>query len=141
MESIDQLASEIAACRRREQIGLSVRHAPIMNRGTGREILVVGIEPGNTELQSGEAFSPSGLAGRRLVGWLIQAGIGNSRAEILKRTHMTSLCKCNIEKKSELSRAAANCFPYLEKQIALLRPRVVVTVGVEPLKMLVRGTC
>jgi DNA polymerase len=105
-----------------------------MDRGTGREILIVGIEPGATEVRSGQAFSGSG--GRRLMNWLSSAAVGRDRTEILARAHMTSLCKCNVVDKRSLAQAARNCFPFLQQQIAILTPRVLVTLGAGPLNFI-----
>jgi uracil-DNA glycosylase family 4 len=131
---LQQLANEITCCRRCDEQGFSVRHASRMNRGEGREILVIGIEPGNTEMDTGEAFS--GLAGKRLMAWLIQAGVGVNRDEILSRAHLTSLCKCNVEDKRLLVRAARNCLPFLQRQVEILCPRLCITLGAQPLRFL-----
>jgi uracil-DNA glycosylase len=96
--------------------------------------MVIGIEPGNTELGSGEAFS--GLAGRRLMEWLRLAGLGDNREEVLKRAHLTSLCKCKVEKAPDRPIAARNCLPFLQAQIEILSPSIVLTLGAEPLRFL-----
>jgi len=128
------LSDEIGQCRRCDDARITVRHAGAMNRGVGRDLMVIGIEPGNTELDTGEAFS--GLAGRRLMDWLIDAGVGTNRTEILSRSHLTSICKCNIVSKHHLMRAAANCLPFLQQQIAIVNPGVCITLGSEPLRFL-----
>jgi len=93
--------------------------------------MVVGVEPGQTEIKTAEAFS--GPAGKRLIEWLTRADVGNSRAAIMERSHMTSLCKCYVENKRLVPKAASNCFPFLKAQIELINPRVLVTLGAEPL--------
>jgi uracil-DNA glycosylase family 4 len=132
--SLEDLSDSIFVCRKCDESNISVQHASRMNRGVGRDALIVGIEPGNTEIISGEAFS--GLGGRRLMEWLISAGVGESRNEILRRVHMTSICKCKIRDKTLLGPAARNCLPYLQRQIAILNPRICVTLGAEPMHFL-----
>jgi uracil-DNA glycosylase len=133
-DQLVQLSVEVSNCRLCDQSGIEVRHAGPMNRGTGRDALIVGIQPGNTELETAEAFS--GLGGRRLMEWLEGAGLGNSREEILQRVHMTSICKCNVTGESTLRQAAQNCHRFLQRQIAIFQPRVFVTLGKEPVQFL-----
>jgi uracil-DNA glycosylase family 4 len=105
-----------------------------MNCGNGQRILIVGIEPGQTEIESGEAFS--GSAGKRLIEWLVLAGVGRARDEILTQTHMTSLCKCQVVLGKHLEQAVRNCFPFLEQQIAILNPQFCITLGAVPFRIL-----
>ena len=112
-DQLVQLSMEVSDCRLCDQSGIELRHAGPMNRGTGSDALIVGIQPGNTELETAEAFS--GLGGRRLMEWLERAGLGDSREAILQRVHMTSICKCHITDPSALRQAAQNCHRFLQR--------------------------
>ena len=128
------LSNDIAACRKCDESGIRVLHAPPMTRGAISPIMVIGIEPGKNELKTAIAFS--GPAGKRLKGWLKQVGLGDGDDEIFARTYFTSLCKCNNKKSSTIAKAARNCFPFLQRQINLIRPRLVLTLGIEPISQL-----
>jgi uracil-DNA glycosylase len=105
-----------------------------MERGLGRDILVIGIEPGSTEVKQQKAFS--GPAGKRLIGWLEAAGLGSTRQDVLQRSYLTSLTKCTIKTNSRRRAAVSNCYRFLERQIELIRPKVCVTLGLEPFTLL-----
>jgi uracil-DNA glycosylase len=105
-----------------------------MVRGYGSDILVIGVCPGKTEVQSGQAFS--GAAGKRLMEWLVRGGVGHDREELFDRAYFTSLCKCAAPNKRTLQKAIHNCFPFLETQIRLVQPRIVLPLGREPIQTL-----
>ena len=134
VSEFDQLAEEISSCTVCDSHGLEVGHVPPMERGTGTQVLVIGRDPGRTEVKTAEAFS--GPAGRRLMGWLRDAGLGSTREEILSRCYLTSLCKCRIVRTGELQQAIRNCFPFLERQIQVVQPTVCITLGMDPLRTL-----
>jgi uracil-DNA glycosylase family 4 len=62
--------------------------------------------------------------------------VGRDRDEILPRVHMTSICKCRIEYPKFQHQAGRNCLPYLQQQIAILRPGICITLGAHVLKFL-----
>lgn len=135
LAELTAISKEIASCRRCDSQGLSVRHSGLMYRGHGgHRIMVVGIEPGESELTSGEAFT--GPAGQQLMRWLIAAEIGNSRNELLKRCLFTSLRKCQVSDKRQTSRANGNCHAFLRRQRQVVNPTIIVTLGQEPLSEL-----
>lgn len=105
-----------------------------MQRGKGRFAIVVGIEPGKTEIELGEAFS--GPGGRKLLSWIGNAGIGNNREEIFDRMYFTSLLKCKLSSNSDLPRAVQNCSRFLDEQFRIIQPGVCITLGREPLEHL-----
>lgn len=133
-DRLEVLSATIRECRVCDRHGLKVKHSQGMKRGDGRDVMVIGVEPGNTELEIGEAFS--GLSGRRLVGWLQLAGLGETRERVLARSHLTSICKCKIGNASERPAAARNCFHFLQEQVEVVSPRIVLTLGLEPLRFL-----
>src|SRR6266700_1357509 len=61
LDPLTELAVEISKCVRCDQDGIHVVHAPAMARGSGRGVLVIGVQPGRTEVKQGIAFSgPAG---------------------------------------------------------------------------------
>src|SRR5580698_4588003 len=91
--SLERLAQRISQCRVCDDQKIQVRHsASAMFRGFGRLAIVVGIQPGNTEVENATAFS--GAAGTRLMKWLVRAEVGRNREEICKRVYFTNLAEC-----------------------------------------------
>jgi uracil-DNA glycosylase len=91
------------------------------------KVLLVAQAPGVTEVSTGLPFT--GPAGKRLEGWFEEAGV--SRGEI----YLSALARCFPGKAPGggdrvPSRAMiANCRPLLSRELALLRPEVVIPVG------------
>ena len=135
--ALDQLAISIRDCRICDEQGVEVRHSSsTMRRGTGQLGMVIGIQPGKTEVASARAFS--GVGGKRLIRWLIDAQVGQGRKEIFERVYFTSLAKCGSEAK-DISSLVRNCRPFLTKQIRILSPKILITLGAEPLRHLFHG--
>jgi DNA polymerase len=89
---------------------------------TQAELLVIGEAPGAEEDRQGEPFV--GRAGQLLNSML--RAMGNPRESV----YIANLLKCrppgNRDPKPE---EAASCLPYLQRQVELLRPRLIVAVG------------
>jgi uracil-DNA glycosylase family 4 len=87
--------------------------------------MVIGQEPGTTECATGRAFS--GPAGARLDKWLIAAGApaGNPRQDV----YLTSRLKCRSSDAKIRGRMALNCDGFLTRQIELVKPRLVISLG------------
>ena len=84
--------------------------------------LIVGEAPGAEEDRRGEPFV--GRAGKLLDAML--AAIGNAREQV----YITNVVKCRPpENRDPRPEEAASCAPYLDRQIALLEPRVILAVG------------
>ncbi|HDQ08636.1 MAG TPA: uracil-DNA glycosylase [Methanoculleus sp.] len=85
-------------------------------------ILFIGEAPGRTEDAQGRPFV--GRAGKILDDLL--AGIGVSRDEVF----ITNIVKCRPPNNRDPTPAEIEaCRPYLEQQIALIRPEVIVPLG------------
>ncbi len=84
--------------------------------------LVIGEAPGADEDQQGEPFV--GRAGQLLNAMLLAIGLPREQVFI------ANILKCrppnNRDPKPE---EAANCAPYLQRQIALLQPKIILAVG------------
>ena len=84
--------------------------------------LVIGEAPGAEEDRRGEPFV--GRAGKLLDAMLLAAG--RARSEV----YIANVVKCRPpENRDPRPEEAASCAPYLERQIALLRPKVILAVG------------
>ena len=128
------LATAISGCRICDKEGIALDHAPPLRRGEGGDFMVVGVAPGKTEVANAEAFV--GPAGKRLMMWLTEAGVGDSREAILARCYLTSVIKCRLHDDRNFHSAARNCLPFFTQQVALVRPKVCITLGLLPLKVL-----
>ena len=117
----DAVAGEVAGCTRCELHRCRTRTV----FGVGDRAaswLVVGEAPGADEDRQGEPFV--GRAGQLLNSMLL--GIGLAREQVF----IANVLKCrppnNRDPKPE---EVAQCLPYLERQIALLRPKIMLAVG------------
>ena len=118
----EQLADEVARCTRCELHRTRTR--PVLGVGDRQaQWLVVGEAPGAEEDRQGEPFV--GRAGQLLDAMLRAIGLVRGRnvyiANILK-----SRPPGNRDPKPE---EVAACLPYLERQIELLRPKIILAVG------------
>ncbi|HUP18930.1 MAG TPA: uracil-DNA glycosylase [Gemmatimonadota bacterium] len=94
-------------------------------------LMVVGEAPGFHEDQQGEAFV--GRAGQLLT--KILAAIGFGREEVF----ITNVLKCRPPDNADpLPHQVAACEPYLETQIALIAPAVILTLGRHAARTLLR---
>jgi DNA polymerase len=117
-EALEQAVSSCRACglwqtRTQTVFGVGNREA---------DLLVIGEAPGAEEDRAGEPFV--GRAGRLLT--LMLAAIGRPRDQ----DYIANILKCrppgNRDPKPEEGRT---CEPYLLRQIALIRPRLILAVG------------
>jgi uracil-DNA glycosylase len=120
-ESWDTIAAEVAECRKcglcetrtRTVFGVGDRNA---------RWLVVGEAPGAEEDKQGEPFV--GRAGGLLNSML--RGIGLAREQVF----IANVLKCRPPNNRDPAPAeVAQCLPYLERQIALLKPSIMLAVG------------
>jgi len=116
-----ELENEIRSCTRCP-LHLSRRNAVPGEGPRDAKIMFVGEAPGATEDELGRPFV--GAAGRLLT--MTMEAVGIRRSEV----YITNVVKCrppnNREPRDEEIKA---CSPFLERQIELLRPRIVVTLG------------
>lgn len=93
--------------------------------------MLIGQAPGVTELEVRKPFA--GRAGRELFRWM--AGIGIGEEEFRDRVYMTAITKCFPGRTvgsgdRRPSRQEVNlCAPFLEAQLALIRPKAILLVG------------
>jgi uracil-DNA glycosylase len=94
--------------------------------------MLVGQAPGVTEVEAKRPFNAS--SGRRLFQWLSEAGF--EEVEFRTSFYMTAVTKCYPGKHPKgkgdrkPSRAEQKlCRPFLERELALVQPRVLLAVG------------
>jgi DNA polymerase len=89
--------------------------------------MFVGEAPGAEEDARGEPFV--GQAGRLLDNMLAAAGLGRDRAGA-EGVFISNVLKCRPPgNRNPETQELARCAPYLQRQIALLRPRIIVVMG------------
>jgi len=117
----EQLRARVAACTR---CALSVtRTQTVFGVGNpSAEWLIVGEAPGAEEDRQGEPFV--GRAGQLLNSML--RAIGLAREQV----YIANVLKCRPPgNRDPAANEAAECLPYLERQIALIKPKIMLAVG------------
>jgi DNA polymerase len=116
-----ELRARVAACRR---CGLcNTRTQTVFGVGNqAAEWLIVGEAPGADEDRQGEPFV--GRAGQLLNSML--RAIGLAREQV----YIANVLKCRPPgNRDPAANEASECLPYLEQQIALLKPKIMLAVG------------
>lgn len=121
MSELQSLAAEVAECTRC-LLHRARTHAVPGEGPENAEIMFVGEAPGFHEDQQGRPFV--GAAGQFLEELL--ESIGLAREDVF----ITNVIKCRPPgNRDPLPREIEACEPYLDRQIELIRPTVVVTLG------------
>lgn len=129
MNSLALLHQELAACKRCPHMVGPVVHGPPVNTG----IFLLGQAPGPREGGLGRPFAWT--AGRTLFRWFHDA-LGVDEAAVRERVYFAAVARCfpgkakggGGDRKPSPEEMAA-CRPFLEREVALLRPRLVLPVG------------
>jgi uracil-DNA glycosylase len=94
-------------------------------------VLLVGQAPGDREPALGRPFAWT--AGKQLFKWF--APLGLSEVQFRARVYMAAVCRCFPGKNPKGGDRVpspveiGNCRPWLERELALLRPELVIPVG------------
>ena len=126
------LHDEIAACRRCAEAGYtveSVSHLVVSGPADAR-LMVIGQAPPSERSSHGRPFS--GPAGQRLFKWLSEAGW--EEEDFRARCYITAITKCYPGKAAKGDRRPSSveqklCRPFLDRELALIHPQVIVLVG------------
>lgn len=94
-------------------------------RGPKANVMIIGQGPGKTELTSQVPFS--GQSGKRLNQWLIRSGADPQNPR--KQVYCTSIVKCYTPTIRHLPIMIHNCRTFLFRQMILVRPSLVITLG------------
>lgn len=126
--SIDKLIDQIKKCRKCFHLK---KYRPIFSPITDADILIIGQAPGKKENEIGIPFI--GPAGKKLFSWF--QDIGLSEEKVRKNFYITQVIKCylgsnRMPKATELK----NCLPYLYSEIDLLKPKLIIPVGILAIK-------
>src|SRR5512132_1458048 len=126
---VASLHARIRACTRCVDAGYLPSAFPIVAGKVSDRVMIIGQAPGAVELTTGLPFS--GRAGAELRRWLAVAGIDEAHLP-----YRTSITKCFPGKAASGAGdrrpsppEIALCAAWLEAELALVRPRVVLLVG------------
>ena len=126
------LHSEMRACRRCLEAGYDIVPGAVFSGPAPAALMLVGQAPGVTEAQVKRPFNAS--SGTRLFQWLAVAGLEED--EFRRGYYMTAVTKCYPGKQAggkgdrRPTRAEQRlCRPFLEQEMALVQPRVMLAVG------------
>jgi uracil-DNA glycosylase len=119
----------LAACRR---CGLDPAVLPIVSLTRGPRVMLVGQAPGKVETGGGLAFA--GRAGKTLFRWLERISLDEATAR--ERIYIAAITRCypgpsptgrgdRVPSPAE----RANCSSWLDDELLLLRPRLLIPVG------------
>ena len=127
---LDEHATALAACRRCVFDDAAV--LPVVSSAREPLAMLVGQAPGKTEVIDRRPFA--GRAGRTLFRWFADVGIAEAVAR--RRIYIAAVTRCypgpspsgrgdRLPSPSEV----ANCSSWLEAELDLIRPRVLIPVG------------
>jgi len=121
-DSLEKISAEISVCKKCRLAQTRNNTVP----GTGNHnplVIIIGEGPGAQEDKTGQAFV--GRAGQYLDKWM--EAIGLNRQEYI---FLANIVKCRPPgNRDPLEDEIALCLPYLERQVALLKPKLILTVG------------
>jgi DNA polymerase len=121
LSSLDAVAAMIAECRQCALCQTRNRTVPGEGNSAAR-LMLIGEGPGATEDQTGRPFV--GAAGELLS--KILGSIGIAREAV----YIANIVKCRPpQNRKPLPEEANACLPYLHRQIALVRPKVLLALG------------
>jgi uracil-DNA glycosylase family 4 len=132
MIDIEELGAQICSCQACVAAGFLPVARPVFRGVTGRRWMAVGQAPAAL---GHERPAYAGAAGVKLRAWLREAGLGEEDP-LEENFYLTSVTKCfpgpgaggkgdRMPSRAEV----ALCAVHLEREIALVRPEVVVTLG------------
>lgn len=150
---LESLSRQIIACRKcprlvrwRETVAQAKRRAyndseywgkPVPGFGDPHaRILVVGLAPGaHGSNRTGRQFTGD-ASGRFLFPALYRAGLATTTDSVnrddglrLRGLYLTASCRCVPPENKPTAQEVLNCRPYLEKEIQLISPTVIVCLG------------
>jgi uracil-DNA glycosylase len=120
VDAWEQLSSEIRACQKCPLH--ATRTQAVVYRGSlAPRLLFIGEAPGVAEDLAGIPFV--GRSGQRLNEAVVRLGLSEEEYGVL------NLLKCHPPRNRFDRDAARTCRPYLDRQIELLSPRILITLG------------
>ncbi len=117
------LAAEVAVCQRCPQLAATRTQTVFGTGSPTARLMFVGEAPGAEEDRTGQPFV--GRAGQLLTD-MITKGMGLTRAEV----YIANILKSRPpDNRNPLPDEIAHCLPYLERQIAIIRPEFLCLLG------------
>ena len=127
------LQAQCRACHVCVDQGIIPEANPTFEGRWGAPFFLVGQAPGPVERESRRPFS--GRAGKELDRWMVRAGFENAE-EFRRLTYIAALMRCfpgrNRAGSGDLKpppAAVANCAHWLEAELRLTKPKVMILVG------------
>jgi uracil-DNA glycosylase len=124
---IEEHQQQLRACTRCS----NMYRPPIVCGPLTSKVLLVGQAPGDKEPALGRPFAWT--AGKQLFKWF--APLGLNETEFRERVYIAAVCRCFPGKNPQggdrvpSPMEVTNCRPWLEREIELLRPTLIVPVG------------
>lgn len=130
MQNLEELKKQVELCEKCSQIKNKTK---VFGKGNKQaEIMIIGEAPGCEEVENGKPFV--GTAGKKLDNYLIEAGFDKEKdiyfANVLKCRPIGNNEKDRRPKKDEIK----NCRTFLERQIEIINPKVIILCGVTAMK-------
>ena len=132
MDKLQTLQATMRECRICLNKGYDIVPGAVFQGRLGARVMIIGQAPGVTEVEAKRPFNAS--SGRRLFQWLGEAGW--AEADFRGRHYMTSVTKCYPGKHTNgkgdrvpTKTEQAFCRPYLEQEITLVNPVLIIPVG------------
>jgi uracil-DNA glycosylase len=132
-EELIALQHACSACDRCVRDGIIPQAGPRFQGGPDAPFFLVGQAPGPVEVQERRPFA--GRAGRELGRWMARAGFASDE-EFRRLTYIAALMRCfpgrlpsGAGDRPPPARAVRNCASWLDAELGLLRPRVLIPVG------------
>lgn len=132
VEAIKALQQRILNCRLCEEQGFIPIARPLVGGRPGDRVMVIGQAPGHRSVAKGRSFS--GPGGTILQKWLEQAGF--PPGYLHSHTYLSSLTRCDPGRnprgdgdRRPSPAEVALCKPFLDAELQLLMPTVVLLVG------------
>lgn len=127
------LHQEISACTLCVAAGFIPLARPVFQGQVGQRLMVVGQAPGPSAGRRAVPFS--GATGKTLQGWLARAGF--AEGALHRDFYLTSITKCfpgparhgGQGDRPPSAAEIALCARYLDQEIALVRPEIVLSLG------------
>jgi uracil-DNA glycosylase family 4 len=135
---LSALQARLRTCRLCVDAGYEIASLPIVSGPPGARVMLIGQAPGRTEAATGRPFQ--GPSGRRLFRWLATAGW--EEEAFRQRHHFAAVTRCypgphpsgrgdRVPSPAE----QALCRPYLDGEIRLVNPRLIITLGALALRL------
>jgi uracil-DNA glycosylase len=134
--NFDQHLAALAACR----LCPNVLGVPVVGAVAGARVMLVGQAPGPREMELRRPFAFT--AGKRMFSWFARLGVNEE--QFRESVHMCAVIRCfpGRDPKAGGDRVPsaeeiANCGAHLDREIALLAPKLVIAVGTLAAQVLV----